>query len=98
MNNITSANSLIIALVLFVIISLVIKKSMKGGGHTRKTFIEINNKMKERAITNEENQVEDDWKKDIHIIRKWMQFFGGITVVSIIISVIASFVILLNAK
>jgi len=66
------------------------------GGHTKRTFIEINNKMEEKAVTND--RVGDDWKRDIHIIRKWIQFIGGVTVASIIISVIASFVIILGAK
>ncbi len=98
MNNTTSATGLIIAFVFFVIIALVIKKSTKLGGHTKRTFIEINNKMEEKALTNGENRVGDDWKRDIHIIRKWIQFIGGVTVASIIISVIASFVIILGAK
>jgi hypothetical protein len=39
-------------------------------------------------------QSKNEWKHDIRIIRQWMQFFGWLTVASIIISVIASFVIL----
>lgn len=51
-----------------------------------------------KKVTNTAELSKNDISKDIKIIRRWVQFFGWVTIIGIVISVIAGIVIGLSAS